>query len=249
MKTILITSDFKLSLLVRGRILKIEELKKTTLGIIRSTAFLSVSTATCTAYTCMVRAILGNFNFWTASFIPAFISSFTAIWIERESRRSLLTMYMGNIGAEALWRMAESRNLVKSIPKGQVLIFGVATSFLVYYFRAGVHLTTKDSVFDIVRFIVGRDEEGGLSRVDEAPSKGNLNRFRKFFIIQRLLRLLSTLTSKLKPLPKHEKCPHKLCFLYNQRRSKNVQHWIGNTSLAEVCNKHSKNRDFAEKNI
>lgn len=194
---------------MRGRIPKKRDLKRTILGIFQSTAFLTTSAFSYSAYLCFLRSVLGSFNIWTASYIPAFMSSFTAILVERESRRGLLTMYVANVATETLWRMAVSRKMVKSIPNGQVLIFGVATSVLLYYFRSGWHLEQKDSVFDIVRFIVGRDEEGGEKEVKEPqpdkPSKPGNN----YLLIQKFLKTFKPLTNKLKALPKHEKCPHK----------------------------------------
>lgn len=202
-------SIFQLSLVMRGRIPKKKELIKTILGIIQSSAFLTTSAFSYTAYICLLRAILGNFNFWTVSYIPAVMSSLTAITIERESRRGLLTMYVANVATETLWNMAVSRKMVKNIPHGQVLIFGVASSVLLYYFRSGWHLDGKDSVFDIVRFVVGRDEEGGVEEIlQELPEK-KPKRKNSYKVIQQLMKTFTNLTDRLKALSRHEKCPHK----------------------------------------
>ena len=158
----------------------------------------------------MLRKLFGGFNILTASYIPAFMSSFTAILVERPSRRSLLTMYVANVATETLWRMASSRGIVKSIPYGQVLIFGASTSALLYYFRSGWHTDGKDSVFDIVRFIVGRDEEGGMKEIKETPpTAARPQRKCNYAMIQKFLKVFKVMTDKLKTLPKHEKCPHK----------------------------------------
>lgn len=195
---------------MRGRIPKGKDLKRTILGIFQSTAFLTTSAFSYSAYLCFLRSIFGSFNIWTASYIPAFMSSFTAILVERESRRGLLTMYVANVATETLWRMAESRKLVKSIPNGQVLIFGLSTSVLLYYFRSGWHLDNKkDSVYDIIRFIVGRDEEGGEKEIKEATPAKRPTRKNNFLLIQMFLMTFKTMTDKLKALPKHDKCPHK----------------------------------------
>lgn len=151
----------------------------------------------------------------TASYIPAFMSSFTAILVERPSRRGLLTMYVANVATETLWRMGCSRGLVKSIPNGQVLIFGLATSALLYYFRSGWHITEKDSVYDILRFIVGPDEEGGPREVKESPPKAEKpKRLHNYVMIQEFLKIYKKMTDKLKALPKHDKCPHKSSCVY-----------------------------------
>lgn len=120
-------------------------------------------------------------------------------------------MYVANVATETLWRMACSRGLVKSIPNGQALIFGAATSALVYYFRMGWHLEKKDSIFSIVRFMVGKDEEGkGIEEakepktVEEKPRRKILN----YLVIQEFLKVYKSVCDRLKALPKHEKCPH-----------------------------------------
>lgn len=180
----------------------------------RSTAFLTTSAFSYSAYMCFLRSVLGEFNIWTASYIPAFMSSFTAILVERPSRRSLLTMYVANNATEALWKMAESRNLVKSIPKGQVIIFSLASSALIYYFRTGMHLENKDSVYDIIRFIVGSDEEGGPKAIKEPVAGPSKRRPSNYLMIQKFLELYIKMTDKLKALPKHDKCPHKNSCVY-----------------------------------
>lgn len=157
----------------------------------------------------------------TASYIPAFMSSFTAILVERPSRRGLLASYVANVATETLWRMGVSRGIVRSIPNGQVLIFGVATSALLYYFRSGWHLEGKDSVYDIIRFIVGPDEEGRNEEIKESPpepAKSAPKAKNHFFAIQKLVKVYTDMTEKLKAMPKHDKCPHKhSCAFYTIR--------------------------------
>lgn len=136
----------------------------------------------------------------------------SAILIERPSRRPLLTMYVANVATETLWRMACSRGLVKGIPNGQAIIFGTATSALVYYFRSGMHLEKPDSIFSIVRFMVGKDEEGKKieeenvepNAVEDRPRRKILN----YLVIQEFLKIHKSICDRLKALPKHEKCPH-----------------------------------------
>lgn len=199
---------------MRGRIPKKRDLNRTILGILQSTAFLTTSAFSYSAYLCLLRSLFGGFNIWTASYIPAFMSSFTAILVERPSRRSLLTMYVANVATETLWKMGVSRNLVKSVPNGQVLIFGVATSALLYYFRSGWHIEGKDSVYDIVRFIVGSDEEGGSKEINKATPENKPTSRNNYLLIQKLIDAYKPMIDKLKELPKHEKCPHQNSCVY-----------------------------------
>ncbi|XP_055847683.1 transmembrane protein 135-like isoform X2 [Episyrphus balteatus] len=152
---------YALSLVMRHRIPTQLDLKRTLLGIIQSTAFLSTNSFTFVLYVCLFRNVIGKFYFLSNTFLPAYLASLTAIYIERPVRRPLLALYVANVATETIWRMAESRGFVKSIPKGQAIIFGVSVSVLLYLYRLGLHNTEhcKDSIFDILRIFVGKDEE------------------------------------------------------------------------------------------
>lgn len=179
----------------------------------QSTSFLTTSAVSYSIYLCLIRQLFGGFNLLTASYIPAFMSSVTAIVIERPSRRNLLCLYVANVATESLWRMMVDRGLVEGIQKGQVVIFGVSTSLLVYYLRKGWHFRKKDSIYDVLKFIIGKDEEGGEKTV-EKDSKKRLNLLKKFVIIQQFLKLLTKLQNYLKSFSKHEKCPHENSCIY-----------------------------------
>ncbi|KAG5679152.1 hypothetical protein PVAND_008743 [Polypedilum vanderplanki] len=196
------TVVYVLSLLMRGRVPKPKDLQRTLFGILQSTAFLTTSAVSYSTYLCILRKLFGGYNMLTASYLPAFLSSLTAIIVERPSRRNLLCLYVANVATETLWRMAESRGMVRSIWRGQALIFGISTATIVYYFRSGYHLEKKDSVYDVVRFIVGKDEEGGeREEKNESRKKAGMN----FLIIQKLVAIIDKF---LKSFSKHEKCPH-----------------------------------------
>lgn len=205
---------------MRGRIPKRKELENTILGILQSTAFLTTSAFSYSMYMCTIRHFLGGFNFFTASYIPAFLSSLTAILLERPSRRNLLCLYVANVATETLWKMGVSRGVVSSIKHGQVIIFGLSAAILLYYFKSGLHLEEKDSVFDIVRFIVGKDEEKQREAIAEPtpapqPSTSQQPRTKNHYLfIQHIIRLYKQLTDKLKALPKANKCQHRDSCLY-----------------------------------
>lgn len=62
---------------MRGRIPKPKDILRTIQGIIQSTAFLTTSAFSYSAYLCALGKVFGGYNFFTASYIPAFMSSFT----------------------------------------------------------------------------------------------------------------------------------------------------------------------------
>lgn len=166
---------------MRFRIPTLTDLKRTFWGIIQSTCFLTTNGYTFSLILCILRHYIGSFNFFTASFVPSFIASAIALTIERPTRRGLLCLYVSNVATETLFNMACSRGYCRPIPYGQVLIFGASISVLLYYFRSGLHqrkmplkrgtaATTvaaaglqqniqKDSIYDILRFVIGRYEE------------------------------------------------------------------------------------------
>ncbi|XP_037943251.1 transmembrane protein 135-like [Teleopsis dalmanni] len=204
------TMVYMISLMMRHRIPKRDDLIKTIRGILQSTAFLCTNAFSFILYNCFIRYLLGGYYWLTVSFVPAFFASFTALLVERPERRSLLTLYVANVATETIWNMAESRGLVRSIPHGQTLIFGVSISILLYLYRLGLHKTScKDSIFNILRIFVGKPEEGPRTIAEAKPetsttqSRTPLNLTTINGIVQAYGRFIDTLKSK------HKSCPHK----------------------------------------
>lgn len=174
------------------------------------------------------------------------MSSMCALLLERPSRRSLLCLYVSNVATETLFNMACARGYCRPIPYGQVLIFGASMSLLLYYFRYGMHqgigplnqptLNSKDSIYDILRFVVGRYEEHVpalhlqpqfLSRRRERQSSAaslpsgqrncaqSANRFNRqsnnplLPVILQSVRYYTQIMEYFKyGLPRHKTCPH-----------------------------------------
>lgn len=243
---------------MRCRLPTLNDIKRMFLGILQSTGFLTTSAFTYSFFLCLIRYCVGSFNFYTVSFVPAFMSSMCALLIERPSRRGLLCLYVSNVATETLFNMACSRGYCRPIPHGQVLIFGASMSILLYYFRCGMHQgsaltsavralpgvnTNKDSIYDILRFVVGRYEEHVpplqlqpqfLSRRRErqasAPAlttprshppestHGNRPTTNPLLLfILRAVRYYTQMVDYLKyGLPRHKTCPHprNSCFHY-----------------------------------
>eukprot|EP00099_Drosophila_melanogaster_P009627 NP_001262370.1 uncharacterized protein Dmel_CG11737, isoform B [Drosophila melanogaster] len=199
------TIVYALSLLMRHRIPSRDDLRKTLLGIIQSTAFLVTNAYTFILYNCALRHMLGRYNFYTVAFVPCFLASFSAILVERPARRPLLTLYVANVATEALWKMAESRGWVRSVPNGQTLIFGVSMAALLYIYRTG---TTKDSIFNILRIFVGKEEAGpivksGPAVPGEQPAPDRRRPTVSFSTVSDWVRVYSNLIRA-----KHESCRH-----------------------------------------
>lgn len=197
---------------MKQRIPNTTDIKKTFLGMLQSSAFLTTNAAAFFMFVCILRNVLGKFTCGTLTFYPAFLSSLAAILIERPVRRPLLSLYVANVATETVWRMMESRGYVSSLPNGQVLIFGLSVSILLFVYRLGLHKgVAKDSLFDILKMFVGKTEEGPIKKAvqptpspqeETAPSTSN-----NFNSVAGLVQIYSRFVEKLKT--KHECCPHK----------------------------------------
>lgn len=192
---------------MKQRIPNTTDIKKTILGMLQSSAFLTTNAAAFFMFVCILRNVLGKFTFGTLTFYPAFLSSLAAILIERPVRRPLLSLYVANVATEAVWRMMESRGYVSSLPNGQVLIFGLSVSTLLFIYRLGMHKgVAKDSLFDILKMFVGKTEEGPIKKVVQStpasePTSNNFNN------VSGLVQIYSRFIKKVKS--KHDCCPHK----------------------------------------
>ncbi|XP_037035408.1 transmembrane protein 135-like [Bradysia coprophila] len=214
---------YTMSLLMRCRIPKAVDLKRTVQGIIQSTAFLTTSAFSYCFFLCIIRRFF-RYNFFTVSYVPAFMSSVCALLIERPSRRGLLSLYVSNVATETLFNMAVSRGMVTPIRNGQVWIFGISVAAIIYYFRSGMHHQHNDSIFDILRFVLTDSEE--YKRVDPArnnevnddeaeslnqrqgtvPARGSAPR--RLPYILKMVQLYTSLVNRVKQMPKHETCRH-----------------------------------------
>lgn len=207
-------------MLMRGRIPTKAELKRTVLGILQSTMFLTTNAYTFSAFVCLVRRLLGKFYFPSVTFIPTFLASYCAILLERPSRRNLLTFYVANVATESYWRMLVSRGIVKSLPYGQVLIFSLSSAVCAYLYRLGWHLQQKDSFFGSLRFVVGPNEEfhhdpsvgvAGTSRTENVAAASPRPHPAKMgnSALDQVLRVYCDTIAKLRSVARHKSCPHR----------------------------------------
>lgn len=227
------TAVYMLSLVMRGRIPTLVDLRRTVRGLLQSTAFLTMSAFSYSIFLCALRRVLGSYNFYTASYIPAYLAAFCAILVERPSRRGLLSLYVANVASETGWNILKSRGLVRSIPHGQIAIFGVSTSILLYFYRLNRQKDYKDSMFDVFRFALGESEvlkpqelpAAIEARRDSRPSRTTSTTSRShqtssaannpYNVIQMAVRAYLNVISKVKNLSKHELCRHRHSCVYN----------------------------------
>ncbi|KAF2898930.1 hypothetical protein ILUMI_07244 [Ignelater luminosus] len=222
------TAVYVLALLIRAKIPTKKDLKKTIYGIFQSTAFLSGTAVGYPLFMCSLRRLLGNFNILTASGIPAFLASVFAILIERPSRRVLLSLYVSNVATETLWNMALARNMVHPIKYGEIAIFSLCITTLLYYYKSGLHKKTKDeksdSMFGVLRFVVGPYEEKDCCKFDPSTTHENKDgswsasssssRNTVYHLVMQALGVYKRLIYKIKYLDRYHACLHPFSCLY-----------------------------------
>ncbi|XP_011495443.1 PREDICTED: transmembrane protein 135-like [Ceratosolen solmsi marchali] len=213
-----------ITLLTKGRIPTIIDIKRTFSSIIQSTVFLSWSAFTYSMFICFFRRILGHFNILTVSFIPSFFSSLSAIVLERPSRRTMLCLYVSNIATETLFRMAVSRGYACAVPRGEVYIFAAGMVTLLYFFRSKHN--NNDSIFKIIRIILGSYEEKGYKQRSDnqstntiSPSRAKTVNVKKtksiFNLVWKSLKLYELMIKKIKMMGnRHSSCPHPNSCIY-----------------------------------
>lgn len=215
------TAVYMLSLAMRGRIPSIGELKRTIRGLLQSTAFLTMSAFSYSVFLCVMRRLTGSYNFYTSSYIPAYIAAFVSILVERPSRRGLLCLYVSNVATETGWNILKARGLVRSLPYGEIMIFGMSTATLLYFYRLNRQKDYKDSMFDVFRFALGdsevmkADEVADGRRENRASEQRPPRRISSYSMIHAAVKAYLNVISRVKKMAKHELCRHKHSCIYN----------------------------------
>ncbi|XP_072755124.1 transmembrane protein 135 isoform X1 [Anoplolepis gracilipes] len=216
------TTVYIIAFLMKRKVPSKRDIKKTVLAILQSTAFLAWSGFSYSLFICLLRQILGRFYLPTVSFLPSFLSSLSAIVIERSSRRTLLCLYVSNIATETLFRMGVWRGYFSPIPKGEVYIFAVSVAVLLYFFRSKIN--KQDQIYKILRIIVGRYEEAECftrrklhfessknNEIGDADNDRNVQRNSqnyRFSVLQKSFEAYKYIINILKAQSKHGSCPH-----------------------------------------
>ncbi|XP_012059332.1 PREDICTED: transmembrane protein 135-like [Atta cephalotes] len=217
------TTVYIIAFLMRRKRPTKEDVKKTLLGILQSTAFLSWSAFSYSMWICLLRQALGRFYIPTVSFLPSFLSSLSAIVIERASRRTLLCLYVSNVATETLFKMGLWRGYYSSISRGEVYIFALSVAVLLYFFRSKTN--KQDQVYKIFRMIIGRYEETEYLRkkdshpetssrniaTDSAKNDRSIHRSsarHKFSILWKSFETYKYIINSLKAQSRDASCPH-----------------------------------------
>ncbi|XP_054166120.1 transmembrane protein 135-like [Oppia nitens] len=196
--------------------LDVNGLKQSINSIIRSSLFLSFNGFSVILLFCLTRQLMGKFYYSLCAYTPAFIGSLLAITIERPSRRPALALYVANIASETIFRIFISRGYMKPIKNGEILLFTVTMSILLYIIKKngfGV-----DPVSLALKFIIGREESKRSNNKQNLSIDSNhMIQTNTFQLSQPVNTIYGKIVAKFYTLfPKHNSCPHKQnsCFSY-----------------------------------
>ena len=187
-------------------------------SIIRSSLFLSFNGFSVILLFCLTRRLTGKFYYSLCAYTPAFIGSLLAIMIERPSRRPALAVYVANIASETVFRIFTARGYFKPIKSGEIFLFTVTMSVLLYLIKKNGFGT--DPVSLALKFIIGREEAKRRSPKlypNIVCKSQNLSISSEQKITVKTTNIFVKLIERINSIfPKHESCPHreKSCVTY-----------------------------------
>ncbi|XP_059082593.1 transmembrane protein 135-like isoform X2 [Tigriopus californicus] len=174
---------YGVSTMLKGKIPSREQMRTLIWNTIQSSIFLSVNTGAYISVVCLLRRIIGSFNYYTLGWLGAVISSFLAILVERPSRRSLLAVYVSNVATESLLHSYVQDGTLPSIPHGEVLTFAGISAICMYLFKSKLKRNEidpskekdktnsndhEDILLKLIRLLVGKSEQT-YSRDEREP--------------------------------------------------------------------------------
>ncbi|KAF2359109.1 Transmembrane protein 135 N-terminal domain [Trinorchestia longiramus] len=185
------------SLLQLKKLKEWEEVVKLFKNFLRSSFFVAINGFAYICFFCLLRHSLGHINFATISFLPGFLASLMAIFVERASRRPLLAIHIANIGTECAFRVWEGYGYVRPVRHGSVLLFSAAMAILGWAYHSKQH-QPPSFLAALIKYFVGAGECG--TRASTSTSTSTHSR-------QNIFRELLQ--------PRHTSCPHTSpCLLY-----------------------------------
>jgi hypothetical protein len=142
--------------------------------------------------------------------------------IERPSRRPALAIYVANVATETIFRIFIARGYFTPINRGEILLFTVTMSILLYSVKKNGF--GNDPVSLALKFIIGREEAKRKQKYFNQQSSSLIEN--RYLSIPNLLKpysksslsnfLVSFITKFNSLFPKHNSCPHeeKSCLTY-----------------------------------
>lgn len=173
-------------------------------NVLNSSVFLSTNAFFIFSFFCGTRLVAGKFYYSITSVLPCFLGSYLAIFIERPARRAALTLYLVNIATECLFKVLVRAKRVKPIPQGEILLFALSMSILMYFNRT--RGLSNDPISLVIRNLIGDNE-----------SRRGLKNTRTF--TPKFLQVNNNKELTVSVVNKHPSCPHPdvSCYQYSLR--------------------------------
>ena len=121
-------------------------------NIIRSSIFLGLNSSCTIFISCIFSKLLDGFYSHTLLFIPAFLASFVAIFVEKGARRKPLASYVLIHALETFHRMLNFRGINISIPYFDVLLSIFASAFIMFGYDSHIYVNEVVNFFPYVLF-------------------------------------------------------------------------------------------------
>uniref|UniRef100_G3MLX3 Transmembrane protein 135 N-terminal domain-containing protein n=1 Tax=Amblyomma maculatum TaxID=34609 RepID=G3MLX3_AMBMU len=137
---------------------------ETVLSSIRSASFLSYNVMLFMFFICTLRWGFGRLYLQNSTFVAGLASGLLAIFVEHPSRRRVLSVYMLNQCSEIMFNVLRSREIVREVPHGEVLMFAISLAGFLYCIRSNDKL--KDPVCKALRRLMGAEEFSAMQAMD-----------------------------------------------------------------------------------
>lgn len=140
----------------------VEAFVETIKSTITSASFLGFNFFGGIGVSCLLRNNSDRYYYRLQCFLPGFIASYMALLIERPARRPALAFYLANMSSELLYKWAESRKYVKSVPHGETLLFAMGMACWLRFVR--IHGFGHDPVSTALKYLIGPLEAKSRAR-------------------------------------------------------------------------------------
>lgn len=130
---------------------------------IRSSSFIFFHAYNGSLMACTLRWTFGRWYYRVLICMPALVSCYLSLLIEKPSRRQALAFYMLNMASEIVYRMLVQKRYFIPIRHGETLLF--AASLAAWFHLIKQHGFGHDPVSLVVKLVLGKDEAKSRRRI------------------------------------------------------------------------------------
>ena len=181
-------------------------------SVTRSSSFLFFHLYNGSIVGCGLRNTFGRFYYRLLVCIPALVSSYSSLLIEKPARRQALAFYVLNLASETIYRMAVTKGYFKPMKHGETLLF--ALSLAAWYHLIKLHGFGRDPVSAVFKVLIGRQEAarwGNIEKGNKISEKIDVyTKAKQSDLMVQVKRAIDGVGQKLDPFCNgiHPSCPH-----------------------------------------